>query len=73
MGFKFKYDLEEMFRGAIKSCKEKGLLPYATIETKEGLVSPQVAKLDTREEEKLQIIHKVATHPLAPTAKGIVS
>nr|AEN69002.1 dihydroflavonol 4-reductase [Chrysanthemum x morifolium] len=26
MGFKFKYDLEEMFRGAIKSCKEKGLL-----------------------------------------------
>nr|UJP17040.1 dihydvroflavonol-4-reductase DFR [Chrysanthemum x morifolium] len=61
MGFKFKYDLEEMFRGAIKSCKEKGLLPYSTNETKEGLVSSLVTKADTHEEEKLQIIHKVAT------------
>nr|GEX37390.1 dihydroflavonol 4-reductase [Tanacetum cinerariifolium] len=73
MGFKFKYDLEEMFGGAIQSCKERGLLPYSTNETKEGLNSPQVAKPDTGEEEKLQIIHKVGNpHLLAPLAKGVV-
>ncbi|KVI08812.1 NAD-dependent epimerase/dehydratase [Cynara cardunculus var. scolymus] len=31
MGFEFKYDLEEMFKGAIDSCRDKGLLPYSTI------------------------------------------
>ncbi|XP_047971510.1 dihydroflavonol 4-reductase-like [Salvia hispanica] len=30
MGFSFKYTLEEMFRGAIDSCREKGLLPFST-------------------------------------------
>nr|ACB56920.1 dihydroflavonol-4-reductase [Pilosella officinarum] len=34
MGFKFKYNLEEMFKGAIDSCREKGLLPYSTIKKK---------------------------------------
>ncbi|KAL4577646.1 hypothetical protein LXL04_013757 [Taraxacum kok-saghyz] len=34
MGFKFKYDLEEMFEGAINSCREKGLLPHSTIKKK---------------------------------------
>ncbi|KAI3519234.1 hypothetical protein L1887_08261 [Cichorium endivia] len=34
MGFKFKYDLEEMFKGAIDSCREKGLLPYSTVKKK---------------------------------------
>ncbi|GFY80370.1 dihydroflavonol 4-reductase [Actinidia rufa] len=29
MGFKFKYSLEDMFRGAIDTCREKGLLPYS--------------------------------------------
>nr|ACK57789.1 dihydroflavonol reductase [Centaurea maculosa] len=31
MGFEFKYNLEDMFKGAIDSCREKGLLPYSTI------------------------------------------
>ncbi|MQM03511.1 hypothetical protein Taro_036291 [Colocasia esculenta] len=30
MGFQFKYSLEDMFDGAIQSCREKGLLPPAT-------------------------------------------
>ncbi|KAG8383351.1 hypothetical protein BUALT_Bualt04G0003400 [Buddleja alternifolia] len=30
MGFTFKYTLEDMFRGAIETCREKGLLPYST-------------------------------------------
>ncbi|KAL1569486.1 alcohol dehydrogenase (NADP(+)) [Salvia divinorum] len=30
MGFEFKYTLEEMFIGAIDSCREKGLLPFST-------------------------------------------
>nr|AHM27144.1 dihydroflavonol 4-reductase [Angelonia angustifolia] len=30
MGFKFKYSLEDMYRGAIETCREKGLLPYST-------------------------------------------
>ncbi|KAL3624004.1 hypothetical protein CASFOL_032820 [Castilleja foliolosa] len=30
MGFSFKYTLEDMFREAIQTCREKQLLPYAT-------------------------------------------
>lgn len=30
MGFQFKYTLEDMYRGAIDTCREKGLLPYST-------------------------------------------
>nr|CAA70345.1 dihydroflavonol reductase [Forsythia x intermedia] len=30
MGFTFKYTLEDMYRGAIETCREKGLLPYST-------------------------------------------
>ncbi|KAL8491341.1 hypothetical protein ACS0TY_023100 [Phlomoides rotata] len=30
MGFSFKYTLEDMYRGAIETCREKGLLPYST-------------------------------------------
>jgi len=29
LGFEFKYSLEEMYEGAIQSCREKGLLPPA--------------------------------------------
>nr|BAJ21535.1 dihydroflavonol 4-reductase [Dahlia pinnata] len=39
MGFEFKYDLEEMFKGAIDSCREKGLLPYSTDDVKQGLIT----------------------------------
>nr|AKN56968.1 dihydroflavonol 4-reductase [Gerbera hybrid cultivar] len=30
-GFEFKYNLEDMFKGAIDTCREKGMLPYSTI------------------------------------------
>ncbi|OIS98434.1 PREDICTED: dihydroflavonol 4-reductase-like isoform X1 [Nicotiana attenuata] len=30
MGFEFKYNLEDMYRGAIETCRLKGLLPYST-------------------------------------------
>uniref|UniRef100_A0A161ZW07 Dihydroflavonol 4-reductase n=1 Tax=Daucus carota subsp. sativus TaxID=79200 RepID=A0A161ZW07_DAUCS len=30
MGFTFKYNLEDMFKGAIETCREKGLLPNST-------------------------------------------
>ncbi|XP_059623620.1 dihydroflavonol 4-reductase-like [Cornus florida] len=29
MGFEFKYSLEDMFKGAIETCREKGLLPHS--------------------------------------------
>ncbi|XAR57915.1 Dihydrokaempferol 4-reductase [Bertholletia excelsa] len=29
MGFKFKYSLEDMFRGAVDTCRAKGLLPHS--------------------------------------------
>lgn len=36
MGFKFKYSLEDMFRGAVDTCREKGLLPYSNEATANG-------------------------------------
>lgn len=30
MGFTFKYNLEDMIKGAIETCREKGLLPEST-------------------------------------------
>lgn len=30
LGFIFKYSLEDMFTGAIETCREKGLLPKVT-------------------------------------------
>lgn len=36
MGFQFKYSLEDMFRGAIDTCREKGLLPYSNETTANG-------------------------------------
>jgi bifunctional dihydroflavonol 4-reductase/flavanone 4-reductase len=29
LGFKFKYSLEDMFTGAVETCREKSLLPEA--------------------------------------------
>lgn len=29
LGFKFKYSLEDMFTGAVETCREKGILPKA--------------------------------------------
>nr|ATP60541.1 dihydroflavonol 4-reductase 2 [Gentiana lutea var. aurantiaca] len=36
MGFQYKYSLEDMFRGAIDTCKEKGMLPHSTGHQKES-------------------------------------
>nr|ABP57077.1 dihydroflavonol 4-reductase [Coleus scutellarioides]ABP57078.1 dihydroflavonol 4-reductase [Coleus scutellarioides] len=46
MGFSFKYSLEDMFREAIDSCREKGFLPFDTQihnngENKESILSSQ--------------------------------
>lgn len=30
MGFQFKYTLEDMFRGAIETCRAKGFIPHST-------------------------------------------
>ncbi|KAK9284769.1 hypothetical protein L1049_023946 [Liquidambar formosana] len=30
MGFQFKYSLEDMYTGAIETCREKGLIPHST-------------------------------------------
>ena len=29
LGFKYKYTLEDIFVGAVETCREKGLLPLA--------------------------------------------
>ncbi|KAJ0468448.1 Dihydroflavonol 4-reductase [Helianthus annuus] len=42
MGFEFKYNLEEMFKGAIDCCREKGLLPYSTNEVKKRLITSPI-------------------------------
>ncbi|XAR73848.1 Dihydrokaempferol 4-reductase [Bertholletia excelsa] len=39
MGFQFKYSLEDMFRGAIESCREKGMLPLASEPPAEKIAS----------------------------------
>ncbi|XP_068642815.1 dihydroflavonol 4-reductase [Aristolochia californica] len=32
MGFKFQYSIEDMYDGAIQSCRDKGLIPLRTVE-----------------------------------------
>lgn len=29
MGFEYKFTLEDMFRGAIETCREKGMIPHS--------------------------------------------
>lgn len=38
LGFKFKYSLEDMFTGAVETCREKGLLPKPEETTVNGLL-----------------------------------
>ena len=45
MGFQFKYSLEDMFTGAVETCREKGLIP-APIKSA-TLVSVEKAVNDT--------------------------
>lgn len=33
MGFQFKYSLEDMYKGAIETCRQKQLLPFSTRST----------------------------------------
>ncbi|KAL8047384.1 hypothetical protein ABFX02_08G237900 [Erythranthe guttata] len=58
MGFSFKYTLEDMFREAIETCREKGLLPYSTQihingDEKEYTLNPLEKHSDTRQKELL--------------------
>ncbi|KAI5392918.1 dihydroflavonol 4-reductase [Lathyrus oleraceus] len=43
LGFKFKYSLEDMFTGAVETCREKGLLPKA-VESVETEVNDTMKK-----------------------------
>lgn len=53
MGFSFKYTLEEMYRGAIDSCREKGLLPLSTqIHTNGKKLNPQEKQFSIDNQEK---------------------
>ncbi|KAK6150636.1 hypothetical protein DH2020_015568 [Rehmannia glutinosa] len=58
MGFSFKYTLEDMYRAAIETCREKGLLPYSTQvhtsgEEKEYLLDSVEKDSDGQEKELL--------------------
>ncbi|KAH6756004.1 dihydroflavonol 4-reductase [Perilla frutescens var. hirtella] len=64
MGFSFKYTLEDMYRGAIESCREKGMLPFSTQihtngENKESLLNSQEkhSQINTNGEYKDSILN----------------
>lgn len=38
LGFEFKYNLEEMFGGAVDTCRAKGLLPLSHEKTVDGKI-----------------------------------
>ncbi|KAG6397367.1 hypothetical protein SASPL_143534 [Salvia splendens] len=63
MGFSFKYTLEEMFRGAIDSCREKGLLPLSTQshsngENKESTLNSQKKHITIDNQDDLHSVTK---------------
>lgn len=39
LGFEFKYNLEDMFTGAVDSCRQKGLLALPNIEIKSNVTN----------------------------------
>lgn len=58
MGFSYKYTLEDMFTGAIETCRAKGLLPYSTkihtngeLETRGRPLNPLEKHTDIQEKE----------------------
>lgn len=44
LGFKFKYSLEDMFTGAVETCREKGLLPKPEETTVNNVLLPKPAE-----------------------------
>ncbi|KAG4953428.1 hypothetical protein JHK87_039022 [Glycine soja] len=52
MSFKFKYSLEDMFTGAVETCREKGLLPKPQETTVNGLLPkpPETTKKNLDEQ-----------------------
>ena len=44
LGFKFKYSLEDMFTGAVETCREKGLLPKPEETTVNNELLPKPAE-----------------------------
>ncbi|KAL0332903.1 UNVERIFIED_CONTAM: Dihydroflavonol 4-reductase [Sesamum calycinum] len=59
MGFMFKYTLEDMFREAIETCREKGLLPYST----------QIHKNEEEKEPILNSLTKTQEKDMLPISK----
>ncbi|KAK4394310.1 Dihydroflavonol 4-reductase [Sesamum angolense] len=59
MGFTFKYTLEDMFREAIETCREKGLLPYST----------QIHKNEEEKEPILNSLTKTQEKDMLPISK----
>lgn len=58
MGFEYKYTLEDMFRGAIETCREKGLIPYSRTEN-----------ADLQEKETLPNVVEVIENGSHPNSK----
>ncbi|KAL0379269.1 UNVERIFIED_CONTAM: Dihydroflavonol 4-reductase [Sesamum radiatum] len=52
IGFTFNYTLEDMFREAIETCREKGLLPYSTQIHKNGEEKEPILNSLTKNQEK---------------------
>ncbi|KAA8531902.1 hypothetical protein F0562_006381 [Nyssa sinensis] len=55
MGFEFKYSLEDMYKGAIDTCREKGLLPYSTHETPANANANANANVKKNQNENTEI------------------
>ncbi|PIN15777.1 Flavonol reductase/cinnamoyl-CoA reductase [Handroanthus impetiginosus] len=85
MGFSFKYSMEDMFRGAIETCRQKGLLSYSSQihdhgeekdtllnshENKEELPTSKEKHSDKQEKEQLPTIKK---HSAKEQEKGLLS
>ncbi|CAI9110814.1 OLC1v1010903C1 [Oldenlandia corymbosa var. corymbosa] len=63
MGFQYKYTLEDMFKGAIETCRAKGLIPRSTQENgDEKALSPASTNINenTKDREPLKAIKNQA-------------
>nr|ABN80436.1 dihydroflavonol 4-reductase [Nicotiana tabacum] len=47
MGFQFKYTLEDMYKGAIETCRQKQLLPFSTRSTADNVRDKEAIPLST--------------------------
>lgn len=47
MGFQFKYTLEDMYKGAIETCRQKQLLPFSTRSTADNIKDKEAIPIST--------------------------